>query len=94
MLEEVKNYLAITWNDDLTNKNIEQSIAEGKQHLSNKVGVAIDFEKDLNARALLKDYCRYVRNYTLEYFDKNFLSNILELQLKYACQESTESRNI
>ncbi len=91
MLEEVKRYLAITWDEPITNDNLEQIIKEGEAHLNEKVGVSLDFDKDLKARALLKDYCRYVRNYTLEYFDQNFKSNILELQLKYAIYDNEES---
>lgn len=87
MLDEVKGYLAITWDDIATNSNIQNSIAEGSQYLSNKLGTELNFDTDLEARALLKDYCRYVRNYSLEYFEANFLSKILGLQIKYATKE-------
>lgn len=48
---------------------------------------AVDFSKDLSALRLLKEYCRYVRNYSKEYFEQNFLDNIVFLQLKYASEE-------
>ena len=84
MLEEIKKYLAITWNDDITNSNVQSSIDEGEYYLSNIVGSTINFDVDKNARSLLKDYCRYVRNYSLEYFEINFRNKILKLQLEYA----------
>lgn len=87
MLDEVKRYLAITWDDADTNSNIQDSIAEGSQYLSDKVGTELNFTTDLEARALLKDYCRYVRNYSLEYFETNFLNKIIGLQIKYATKE-------
>lgn len=92
MLEEVKNYLAITWNDDITNENVQNSINEGIDYLSRIVGSPIDFVTDKTAKALLKDYCRYVRNYSLEYFETNFQKPLIRLQLKYA--DKTEPSSI
>jgi hypothetical protein len=94
MLNEVKRYLAVTWNDADTDANIQDSIDEGSQYLSTLVGTDIDFDSDLEAKALLKDYCRYVRNYSLEYFETNFRSNILRLQFKYAITASTETPSV
>ena len=84
MLEEVKKYLAITWNEEVTNTNVQNSIEEGKNYLEEITGSSINFDEDKSARGLLKDYCRYVRNYSLEYFEENFRSQIIRLQLKYA----------
>lgn len=89
MLEEVKSYLAITWDDDITNSNIQNSINEGKDYLQRIVGSPINFDTDKTARALLKDYCRYVRNYSLEYFETNFRSALIRLQLDYADKTSS-----
>lgn len=82
LLEEVKQHLNITWDDE--DGNILRLIIEGKQYLFKKVGTAINFSKDFMARGLLKDYCRYVRNYSKEYFEQNFIDDILFLQLEYA----------
>lgn len=84
MLEEVKKYLAITWDDEITNSQIQNSIDEGIAYLQNIVGSPIIFSSDLIAKALLKDYCRYVRNYSLELFENNFKDRLIGLQLKYA----------
>jgi hypothetical protein len=91
MLEEVKNYLAITWDDEITNSNVQNSINEGMDYLQRIVGSSIDFDADLTARALLKDYCRYVRNYSLEYFEINFRSSLIRLQLEYANKNTASS---
>lgn len=84
-LLDVKDYLHITWDEE--NESIKKLILEAKQYLSEKVGTEIDYKKDLVAYGLLKDYCRYVRNYSKEYFEKNFLNEIQSLQLKYAISE-------
>ena len=89
LLEEVKSYLKITWEDE--DEHISKLIIEAKQHLSEKVGAEINFLKDFSAKRLLKEYCRYVRNYSKEYFEQNFINDILFLQLKYANSEDWEN---
>lgn len=84
-LLDVKEYLHITWDEE--NESVKNLILEAKQYLSEKVGTKIDYKKDLVAYGLLKDYCRYVRNYSKEYFEKNFLNEIQNLQFKYAIDE-------
>ena len=84
-LLEVKDYLHITWDEE--NESVKRLIIEAKQYLSEKVGTKIDYKKDLVAYGLLKDYCRFVRNYSKEYFEKNLLNEIQSLQLKYAISE-------
>lgn len=85
LLKEVKSHLRITWNDE--DEDIIELINEAKQHLSEKTGAEIGYLNDLTARRLLKEYCRYVRNYSKEYFEQNFLDDILSLQLKYATKD-------
>ena len=90
LLEEVKSYLKITWDEE--DEDITNLIKEGIQHLSEKIG-AVDFSKDLVARGLLKEYCRYVRNYSKEYFEQNFINDIVFLQLKYASEDLEDGKN-
>lgn len=85
LLDEVKSHLNITWHEE--DEEIYNLIIEGTQHLSEKVGAEIDFSKDFSAKRLLKEYCRYVRNYSKEYFEQNFLDDIIFLQLKYASED-------
>ena len=85
LLDEIKAYLHITWEDE--DEDVNGIILDAKQYLSEKIGTVIDYAKDLVAKGLLKDYCRYVRNYSKEYFEKNFLNEILNLQLKYAMED-------
>ncbi len=88
LLPDVLDYLHITWDDEDT--AINNIIKEAKQYLNEKLGTAVDYNKDLIALGLLKDYCRYVRNYSKEYFEKNFLNEILNLQLKYSTIKGEE----
>lgn len=79
MLQTVKDYLKITWNDE--DSNIQSIIDRGKAHLNSLVGAELDFLTEGLPRSLLFDYCRYVYNNASEYFEENFQQEILRLQL-------------
>ncbi len=82
MLEEVKDYLKITWNDE--DSHIQGIINRGKDYLNNLIGVELDFDNNESAKTLFLDYCRYAYNNALEYFEDNFQKEILRLQLMEA----------
>lgn len=82
MLAEVKEYLKITWDDE--DLNIEKIISRGKKEIENLTGTTLDFQEDNTPKSLLLDYCRYAYNNALEYFQENFKSEILRLQLMEA----------
>ena len=94
LLDEVKRHLAITWDDDDTNQTIQDYIKDAKTFLNENSGEEIDYTKDLDAKRLLKEYCRYARNYSIESFTNNFLSDIVRLQIKYATSEGSETSNV
>lgn len=79
MLEKVKDYLKITWNDEDT--AITDLIDRGKKKLKELAGAEPDFEAEGLALSLLFDYVRYAYNNASEYFEENFQQEILRLQL-------------
>ncbi len=79
MLEKVKDYLKITWNDEDT--AITDLIDRGKKKLKELAGAEPDFEAEGLALSLLFDYCRYAYNNASEYWEENFQKEILRLQL-------------
>lgn len=79
MLQEVKSYLKITWDDEDT--AIVGLIERGKAKLRELVGAELDFETEGQARSLLFDFVRYAYNNASEYFEENFQQEILRLQL-------------
>lgn len=85
--EAIKQSLNITWDDQITDSNVQEWIQDGIELLQNDVKAQIDFFKDREARKLLKTYCRYARNNSEEYFIDNNLSEILKLEVKYAKDE-------
>lgn len=86
MLQEVKDNLKITWEDE--NAILEKIIERGKVYLEDLTGTTLDFDKEGQPKSLLLDYCRYSYNNALEYFEENFQREILRLQLMEAVKEN------
>lgn len=80
LLEQIKGYLKITWNDEDT--EIQSIIQRGQNYLNDVTCVELDFNAEAQPKSLLFDYCRYAQNNALEYFEANFQTEILRLQLK------------
>lgn len=85
VLEAVKNYLRITWDDE--DADIALLIERGKKYLCRLTGTSLNFEEDDLPKQLLLDYCRYARNNALEFFQGNFASDLLSLSLQEAVKE-------
>lgn len=86
MLQAVKDYLKITWDDE--NNNLQGIISRGKNYLQDLTGTELDFEVEGQPKSLLLDYCRYAYNSALEYFEENFHKEIVRLQLHEAVKEN------
>jgi len=82
MLQEVKEYLKITWDDE--DSYIQGIINRGKDYLNNLTGTELDFEVEGQPKALLLDYCRYAYNNALEYFEENFHRELRRLIIQEA----------
>ena len=92
MLDAVKNYLKITWDDE--DAAIQDIIDQSKAYLNELVGAELDFEQKGLARSLLFDYCRYVYNNASEYFEENFAREILRLQLMVGVEQLPEDEEV
>jgi len=99
LLEDVKSYLDITW--DLTDS--EQSkltgiIERGMKYLNFIAGRDLEYTKESMQRSLLFDYVRYVRSNALDELQKNYLHELLALQIiaggEVDDSESNESSGI
>lgn len=80
MLQEIKDILKITWNDEDT--TLQGMITRGQNYLNELAGANLDYATEGQPKSLLVNYCRYDYNNALEYFEENFRKEILRLQLK------------
>lgn len=56
---------------------------EGMYNINEYVGCMLDYEKDLDARSLLKNYILYANHKKLAEFKELYTSDYVALQLKY-----------
>ena len=94
LLEDVKNYLDITWDDEATEKKLTGIIERGMKYINSVAGEELDYSKEEKPKELLLDYCRYVRSNALDEFQTNYLSELLTLQIQkevadYVAEQST-----
>lgn len=81
---DIKDYLNIRWEDEITNKNLAGMMKRGIKRLQKIAGVSfIDFTEDGLARELLFDYCRYANSHALEMFENNFIGELQSLHFEY-----------
>jgi len=79
MLQKVKDYLKITWDDE--DDFLTSLISRGQTKLNELTGAELDFETEGLPRSLLFDYVRYAYNNASEYWEENYQHEILRLQL-------------
>ena len=89
MLDELKNYLDITWEDDSTNSKINQRLDRASNIIkSYACNQDIDYSVDLFAKQLLFDLCRYIYNSGYEDFGTNFAGELLLIRSKYRIENT------
>jgi hypothetical protein len=86
LLEELKRALQITWNESDT--HLQDCLKRGQSKLNALTGTTIDFDKNVEARTLLINYCRYDYNNFSEHFEECFAHEILRLQLAEAIDDA------
>lgn len=91
LLEDVKDYLGITWSDEATDKKVGGLIASGMMYLDGKYGETADYTVDGMPRTLLFEYVRYGRDYALDVFENNFQALILGMQNDKTVRDYVES---
>lgn len=82
LLNAVKTYLKITWQDTSTDTEITGYINRGMKRLQTIAGASLDFAVEDSPRSLLFDYCRYANSQALEVYEKNFQAELLELNFQ------------
>ena len=95
LLNAVRNYLDITWNDDAGDEKLSGIVARGMKYLDGVAGESLDYMTEDKPRELLMDYCRYVRSNALDEFQQNYLPELLTLQnqkevARYVAEQATD----
>ena len=82
LLDEVKNYLDITWELSAGEKEkLSGIVGRGKAYIEGKIGKC-DFESDTQEKELLMNYCMYARAGQTDEFVVNYRQEIIALQMR------------
>ena len=90
LVEDVKAYLGITWQDDITDRRIGGLIGAGMAYIDSKYGGEADYDSDGLPRSLLFEYVRYARDSALDVFENNYTPMILAMQHERRVHQSEE----
>ena len=93
LLDAVKNYLDITWEDEVGDEKLAGIISRGMRYIDAVAGETCDYTIEDKPRELLFDYVRYVRSGALDQFMTNYLSELTSLQIakevaRYAAEQA------
>jgi hypothetical protein len=93
LLQEVKDHLNITWDEEETNRKIERIIKDAIATLNWKLGAKIDYsEEEGQEHNLLLDYCLYAYNQCTNEFDNNYFNEIMQIRQKYEVIQYEQSK--
>lgn len=84
LLQEFKDRMHFTHNNE--DSNLQKLLSFSISAITDMVG-AFDIDENNGAKELVLERTRYAYNDALEYFDKNFASQITRVQLKIALDE-------
>lgn len=87
LLQDVKDYLKITWIDATTDKNLSGMMNRGMAYLDSIAGAPLNFVVEDLSKQLLLDYCRYANSQALEMFSINFRSELSQLHYSQRIRE-------
>lgn len=80
IIDDVKNYLDITWDDSLGDQKIMGMVQRGMAAIKGKIGEC-NFYEETQERALLFDYVMYARAGEIPQFWENYKADIISLQI-------------
>ena len=81
LMDDVKNYLDRTWQDDMEDQKIAGIVKRGMAAIRGKIGEC-NFYEETQERALLFDYVMYVRVGEAPQFWQNYKNEIISLQIE------------
>lgn len=82
LLNDIRNYLDITWEDAELDKKLQGMISRGKAYIDSRGGKPFDYEVEGLPRMLLFNYVMYENSGMLEEFFKNYQAELISLRLE------------
>lgn len=88
LIEQVKNYINITWSDSDTDKKIQNLVEDAIPAMNHKLGVrSVNYDEAGQERRLFLNYCLYLYNGVANEFDDAYRDEINQIREKYIVLE-------
>ena len=81
LLEDVRDYLQISWTDEATDRRLSDMIQSSAAYLDGVTAATNDYTAPGNMRTLLLERVRYQYNGALDVWLNNYLSLVVSAQL-------------
>lgn len=81
IVKEVRKEQSIS--PKLPNDSFTNYVKEGMYNINDSVGCMINYDEDLEARALLKNYVLYANHKRTAEFKELYMADYVKLQVKY-----------
>lgn len=91
MLEDVKNHLDITWDDEPMERKLLELISAGMYYIGGKLGEEADFTSTGLPRTLLFEFVRYARDGAMDIFEANYQHMLLAMQHERMVQHAQDT---
>lgn len=83
LIDEIKRELGIVWQDAETELRIIGILKRAVYKINEYLGCEADINSDMSARHLVITLCNYIWNHVDDEFEKNYLSELVNLRNKY-----------
>lgn len=87
LLQELKDRLLVTWDDEATDRQLNRMIVRGQAYLNELCDTSFTFSAGSPERELLMERCRYDWNNALSDFEDNFSKELSRLILRAAVDD-------
>ena len=89
-LEECRQHLNITWEDDETDAKVIGEILDAEVTMNHKLGAEIDYTQNGQEHRLFLAYLLFLHNDCQNEFDKAYGGEILQVRHKYEVRKYAE----
>lgn len=94
LIDQVKNYLTITWDDDDTDTKIDMLANDAIDAMNHKLGSEeLDYSKAGAYRRLYLNYCLYAYNGCTEQFDDAYMKELNQCRRRLVIGKAVASNN-
>lgn len=93
LLDDVKEYLDITWSDPHTDSKVTGIVSRAQSRLAGYAGCnaeELDLSEESNEKQLFLDLCRYIYNNASEDFEENYRADLIMLRAKYKTEAMSD----